>query len=75
MASIYRAAFNIYMSDVFKTHRGLLVALNAVLMANLPGIAAPLVAAMWAALGPSLAVLLVATATRIAAALLLLRMS
>ena len=75
LASIYRAAFNIYMSDVFKTHRGLLVALNAILMANLPGIAAPLVAAMWAALGPSLAVLLVATATRIAAALLLLRMS
>lgn len=70
LASIYRAAFNIYMSDVFKTHRGLLVALNAVLMANLPGVAVPLVAALWATLGPSPAILL-AAATRIAAAILL----
>ncbi|WP_258870387.1 MFS transporter [Pyrobaculum aerophilum] len=72
LASIYRAALNIYVSDVFKTHRGLLVALNAVLMANLPGVAVPLVAALWAALGPPLAILLVATATRIGAAALLL---
>ncbi|AEA13329.1 hypothetical protein TUZN_1869 [Thermoproteus uzoniensis 768-20] len=72
LASIYRAALNIYTSDIFKTHRGLLVALNAVLMANLPGIATPVVAALWATLNPPLAILLVATLTRIGAAALLL---
>jgi predicted MFS family arabinose efflux permease len=71
LASIYRAALNIYVSDVFKTHRGLLVALNAVLMANLPGVATPLVAALWVALGPTPAILLVAAA-RLAAAVALL---
>ncbi|MGC8582084.1 MAG: MFS transporter [Thermoproteus sp.] len=71
LASIYRAALNIYVSDVFKTHRGLLVALNAILMANLPGVAIPLVAALWAVLGPTLAILLVA-AVRLAAAAVLL---
>jgi hypothetical protein len=47
------------------------VALNAILMANLPGVAIPLVAALWAVLGPTVDILLVG-AVRLAAAAVLL---